>query len=212
MCDEQIDRTIHSQQSSPRELPANLIMGKSLTVCKLDVVKRQLEVFIRLYFNNDDPVAMHTLVAAAFVVIRDFNKKTGGDPTLHESIFQNTNPEYHDLLRQKLNEAQNFFKHADRDHTAIFEFNPDLTEFMALDACSKYWELTGELPSLFLIFRSWMMLTHQNIFISPKEKLDDLEYIVKTFDPKGKAEYFNYMQSRAQRVGMATTSTQQGEV
>ncbi|SFD84281.1 hypothetical protein [Nitrosomonas sp. Nm166] len=176
-------------------------MDKSLTVSKLDAAKRQLEVFIRLYFNSGDPVAMHTLVAAAFGVIRDLNKRRGGDPTLHESIFQNVKPEHHKLLRDKLTEAQNFFKHADRDHSAMLEFNPDSTEFMALDACSKYWELTGELPPLFQIFRSWMMLTNQEIFILPKEQLDYLESAAKTFVPKGKVAYFNDMLSMVMKSG-----------
>ena len=87
---------------------------------------------------------MHTLAAAAFGVIRDLNQKRGGGLTLQESIFENVKPEHHRLLREKLSEAQNFFKHADRDHEA--------TLFVAMDACSKYAELTGELPPLFQIF------------------------------------------------------------
>lgn len=177
-------------------------MEKSITISKLDAAKRQLEIFIRLYFNSGDPVAMHTLAAAAFGIIRDLNQKRGGSPTLHETIFENVKPEHHKLFREKLSEAQNFFKHADRDHEATLEFNPDSTEFVAMDACFKYTELTGELPPLFHIFRGWMMMTHQNIFTFPKEDRHQFERLATTFVPTGKAAYFNDMLSMVMKTGV----------
>jgi hypothetical protein len=39
---------------------------KKLKISKLDAAKRQLEVAIRLYFYFGDPVAIHTLTAAAY--------------------------------------------------------------------------------------------------------------------------------------------------
>ena len=74
-----------------------------------------------------------------------------------------------------MNEAENFFKHADRDHDAYLDFNPDLTEFLVLDACNKYFELTGESVPMFNIYRSWMMVTRKEIFILPKEQLQILK-------------------------------------
>ena len=168
-------------------------MIKSLTISKLDAAKRQLETYIRLYFHSGDPVAMHTLAAAAFGIICDLNEKRSGTPTLHDRIFENVKPEYKKMLRDKLNEAQNFFKHADRDHEATLDFNPDSTEFMAMDACSKYSELTGELPPLFQIFNGWIMITHQDIFTFPVDQRAKLENAAKTFLPTGRAAYFNDM-------------------
>ena len=136
---------------------------------------------------------MHTLAAAAFGIIRDLNEKRSGTPTLNDRIFENVKPEYKKMLRDKLNEAQNFFKHADRDHEVTLDFNPDSTEFIAMDACSKYSELTGELPPLFQIFNGWMMITHQDIFTFPVDQRAKLESAAKTFLPVGRAAYFNDM-------------------
>ena len=166
-------------------------MRRSLTISKLDAAKRQLEAFIRLYFHAGDPVAMHTLTAAAFGILKDLNEKRGGDPTLFDSVFEHVKPEHRDRLRKKLLEAQNFFKHADRDHDATLEFNPDSTEFIALDACKKYSELTGEIPPLFQIFNGWMMLTHQEIFELPDEHRAQLGNLADTFVQSGRAAYFN---------------------
>ena len=51
-----------------------------LTIPKLDAAKRQLETAIRLYFSSADPVAVHTLTAAAYNVIRDVTAKLGAEP------------------------------------------------------------------------------------------------------------------------------------
>jgi hypothetical protein len=55
---------------------------KVLTISKLDAAKRQLETVIRLYFSNGDPVAIHTLTAAAYNVIRDVTARRGVEPML----------------------------------------------------------------------------------------------------------------------------------
>lgn len=177
-------------------------MKKSLAISKLDAAKRQLDTFIKLYFHSGDPVAMHTLTAAAFCIIRDLNDKRGGNPTLQDKMFEYLKPEHHKLFRDKINEAQNFFKHADRDHTNILEFNPDSTEFIAMDACSKYVELTGEYPPLFQIFNGWMMLTHQEIFTLPESQQKTLKDVAETFLPTGKITYFNEMLPMVMKSGM----------
>ena len=178
------------------------MLKKSLTISKLDAVKRQLETFVRLYFHSGDPVAIHTLVAAAFSVVCDLNEKRGGGPTLHDRIFENVKPEHHKLLRDKMNEAQNFFKHADRDHEETLEFNPDSTELMAMDACYKYVELSGEFPPLFQVFNGWMMLTHQEIFTLPEGQAGNLKDLADTFVTTGKAAYFKDMLPTVMKSGL----------
>lgn len=169
-------------------------MEKLLTISKLDAAKSQLETVIRMYFNSGDPVSMHTLAAAGYNVIRDINEKRGGKPmVVKDQIFEHVKPEHHKLLREKMNEAENFFKHADRDHDASLDFNPDSTEFLILDACDKYAELTGELPPMFQIYRSWIMITHQEIFTLPEDQLRILKDATRTFTAAGRASYFNKM-------------------
>lgn len=168
-------------------------MEKLLTISKLDAAKRQLETVIRMYFNSGDPVSMHTLAAAGYTVVRDINKKRGGKPMLREGLFEHVEPEHHKLLHDKLVEAENFFKHADRDHDATLGFNPDMTEFLIMDACYRYAELTGEMPPLFQIYSGWMMMTHQEIFAHPKDKQQKIATAAKTFVSTGRASYFKDM-------------------
>jgi hypothetical protein len=46
---------------------------------KIAAAKRQLDTAIRLYFAHDDELSIHTLVAAAFGILRDLIKKRGSD-------------------------------------------------------------------------------------------------------------------------------------
>ena len=178
-------------------------MTKSLTISKLDAAKRQMETVIRMYFNSGDPVSMHTLASAGYNVIRDINEKRGGEPLLVKGkFFDYVKPEHHKLLREKLNEAENFFKHADRDHASTLDFNPDSTEFLIMDACGKYTELTGEFPPLFQIFNGWIMMTHQELLTLPEDQTKKLRESAKTFITSGRNAYFNEMLPLVMKSGV----------
>lgn len=145
-------------------------MNKKLTIYKLDAAKRQLETTIRLYFSNGDPVSIHTLTAAAYNIVRDVNKRRGGQPLLIKEEFLNYVKEgYEKKIRNKINEAENFFKHAERDHEQTIDFNPDLSEMLILEACSVYYKLSGEFPPLFKLFQCWYIANHQSMFNFPEE-------------------------------------------
>ncbi len=146
-------------------------MEKVLQISKLDAAKRQLETAIRLYFSNSDPISIHTLTAAAYNVIRDINKKRGGKPMLiKELAFDYLNPEGEKIWVKKMNEAENFFKHADRDHGKTLDFRPELNEIYILDACLHYYDLTKEFPPLFTIYRAWFTAIHPDMFKFPDEQ------------------------------------------
>ncbi|MDP1771626.1 MAG: hypothetical protein Q8L15_05025 [Methylobacter sp.] len=144
---------------------------QKLTISKLDAAKRQLETVIRLYFAYGDPVAIHTLTSAAYNVIRDINKKRGGSPLIAKDGFLDYIKEGHEKeVRDLINAAENFFKHADRDYDSTIDFNPEQSEFLILEACGAYWKLTGEFPPLFRVYQSWFIAHHQALFNFPEEQ------------------------------------------
>lgn len=151
-------------------------MTALLTLSKLDVAKRQLEIAIRLYFTYGDPVSIHTLAAAGYNVLRDLTEKRGAEPMfLKGLLLDNVRPEYKDQVIRKLNEAENFFKHADRDHASTLEFKPELSEFHLLDACWQYEKLAGEWPPILLTFKIWFMVIHPEMFNFPSGVKDRSE-------------------------------------
>jgi len=103
-------------------------------VTKLDAATRQLDSAITLYFQNGDPVPIHTLACAAHQVIHNINRHNNGPELLFDSLSQKKrNPQISKALLQK---QYNFFKHADSDPcpNCGIRFNPKLTEIFMLSA------------------------------------------------------------------------------
>ena len=167
-------------------------MIKNIQISKLDAAKRQLETVIRLYFSHSDPVSIHTLTAAAYNIIRDINKKRSGPPMLvKDQFFDLVKPEFEKELRNTLNEAENFFKHANRDHESMIDFNPDQSEYMIIDACSQYYKLTGEFPPLFRVYQSWFVSNHRKLFNFSEDKLISINKGAAEIISMGRQDFFN---------------------
>jgi hypothetical protein len=177
-------------------------LDKSLKISKLDAAKRQLETAIRLYFFSGDPVSIHTLVAAGYNVVRDINIKRGGSKMIvKDQTFDHVKPHMHDEFRALLNKAENFFKHADRDHDATLDFNADESEILIYDVCTKYWELTAEQPPLFQIFRTWFMVSRRDLFNITPDMLKQVEK-AKVAVEGGRSSYFNLMLPLVMKSGV----------
>ena len=88
-------------------------MNKNIKISKLDAAKRQLESAILLYFNDSDPVSIHTLAGAAHGILADLNKKGGGHPMILSDFL--IKDDFKQDFRKKLSEAKNHFKHANQD-------------------------------------------------------------------------------------------------
>lgn len=69
-------------------------------------------------------------------------------------------PEFRSLFAKKVAEAENFFKHADRDPDAILSFKPETTEIFLIDAITTYEELKDERPHAFRAFIMWYRIKH----------------------------------------------------
>ena len=126
-----------------------------LTVTKLDAATRNLTTAIRLFFDRGDPIAIHTLASAAQAVIRDLAKSKGSDKTstLHD------NSAIPDHIRKdwinSINAPRNFFKHADKDAKAKFDFHEEENELMLLDAVTIRLQLALDQPLEALAFIGW---------------------------------------------------------
>jgi len=110
-------------------------MTAPLELSKLEVARRQLETAIQLYFSGGDEVSIHTLSAASYNVIRDVvKKKTIGSMIVKDMAVEDAKPEFRERMKQSLNEAENFFKHAHKDPDVTLKFLPVQTEYLIFDA------------------------------------------------------------------------------
>jgi hypothetical protein len=101
-------------------------------VTKLEAAHRQLRVAIRLFFERKDLIAVHTLTAAARGILRELARPRGIVGI--DATIERLSPKYRKMVPQAINEAQNFFKHADRDATRELKFNYGATEIFLIDA------------------------------------------------------------------------------
>jgi hypothetical protein len=135
-----------------------------VTVNKLQAARRQLETALDLYFNEKDPVSIHTLTAAAYNVLRDVNLNTGGTPMLvkqiHAEQIATITGKKLGEIRSILNETENFFKHAKDDPTGMLTFDDGQAEVLLFDAIGKYIEITQERVPVFGAFHLWFASRH----------------------------------------------------
>lgn len=89
----------------------------------------------------------------------------GGPAMLKDWVLEYIRSEYAADFRARLNEAQNFFKHADRDPGASIQFETKQNQILLLDACWAYRRLTGERLPLLGVFEMWAALTWAKRFL-----------------------------------------------
>ena len=83
--------------------------------------------------------------------------------------------------RRLLSEAENFFKHADRDHDQVLEFKPGPTELLLYDAVLKYRELSGESVPILAVYSAWFPLGPGSVFIRTDEQVAAVAAVRKSF-------------------------------
>ncbi|MFA5373930.1 MAG: hypothetical protein WC354_07115 [Candidatus Omnitrophota bacterium] len=131
-----------------------------IQISKIDAAKRQLDTAINLFFNDADPVSIHTLTSAAYDILVSLAKSQGIPGIIKNSsmIKKEHEKEYLDII----NKPQNFFKHSGKDPKKTLEFSPKSTTFVLWDAVRIYMELTDEKPSNMIVYRNWFFLEHPN--------------------------------------------------
>jgi hypothetical protein len=165
-------------------------MTSTIKVSKLDAARRQLETAVRLYFSEADPVAIHTLVSASYQLLADVNRARGGAPMLKEQAPTWVRPDATDAAKRKLNEAANFFKHANRDHNEVIEFSQSPTELLLYDAVWKYRELTGELVPILGVYDAWCWIGPLAGLVMDTERQRVLEEMRRAFPNATRASFF----------------------
>jgi hypothetical protein len=164
------------------------------TIAKLDAAKRQLAVAIRLFFNYADPVAIHTLAAAAYQILYDLSKGHGviGVVKGNPNVRKDKRAEWERIA----NQAQNFFKHADRDPLGKFNFEPEITCFFLFDAVSLYAQMTNQPFLEGTVYLSWFTVKYDHFLVAGAFK----DYI-STIKQKGlDPDDFNFIQLFLQQL------------
>jgi hypothetical protein len=104
-------------------------------ITKLEAATRQLATAIWLYFEDRDPVSVHTLAMAAGEVV-DRLCDAKGTPSMRQDLLAQIVPERRKEVADALNAAVNFFKHASssKPNQVLRDFSDDRNLFAILFA------------------------------------------------------------------------------
>jgi hypothetical protein len=161
---------------------------KITPLTKLDVVRRQLEAAVELFFLNQDPVAIHTLAASASTVLKNIAEQGTARPMFVDPRFLDAPAEY---IAAQIREYQAHFDDADRDPNAVIKYNPIITEILLSIACGSYIALTGEPSKLFLCMIAWSRCREERIIADEPAGMQNLlDDICVAFKADDRAAFF----------------------
>lgn len=143
-----------------------MFTSKNIHISKLDAAKRQIDSAIVLFLNNGDPVSIHTLTAASHQLLIDLGKKQRISSFVKEEVCKSIRPEKVKEYEKMVSEAENFFKHADRDPDELLKFPIGQTSFLLWDACQMYPKLTDETTPLITVYNMWFFVRNSDILDS----------------------------------------------
>jgi len=158
------------------------------TVSKLDVARCQMNEAIHLFFEQRDPIAIHTLAAAAAQVLYDLCKARG-----IENLLRNTKlirADKRKYWNQQIKALENFCKHADRDPDATHEFRLDVVETMIFDATHMYSRITERHTCESSLFGIWFFMNHPNWLLESDFKRKLMAGLSRLDNPEPDIRFF----------------------
>lgn len=103
-------------------------------VSKSEAANRQLCAAIRLFFEDGDSIAVHTLACAAREIYEKHCGKVGVERMLDHIKAANPNYTQKDIMKL-LNAARNFFKHDGVSLDDAIEFSDEMNDFALFSVC-----------------------------------------------------------------------------
>ena len=106
---------------------------------KFEAAQRQLDCAIRLWFVDEDSIAIHTLAYAACCILRD----------LFDSQRREVLGKFE--VSQKFGEVPNFLKHADRDPEYVLNAHSRLSVDLTVAFAIRLWEEHGREKTSYML-------------------------------------------------------------
>ena len=129
-------------------------------VTKLDAARRNLDMAIRLLFEQADAVPVHTLAHASFGVLKGVAAHRGQTRILEAAKEISPNGE-DKLFWKSFNQTGNFLKHGDNDPEGVLSGTPEEENEAVISlAVELYRDLNGEITPEINAFYLWWRCIH----------------------------------------------------
>ena len=165
-------------------------------VSKLQAAERQLAEAIWLFFARHDLIAAHTLAVASLDLLGDLGRASGIVSPIREGTF--IRDEKKAEWRRMLREAQNSFKHADRDRDAELQFFTETTKFYLLEAAILHRAITGRLTPEARVLVVWFSKKLPDLFLEGSLK-QFLEAATENLDPNDFETFLSVLEQHRQQ-------------
>jgi hypothetical protein len=140
-----------------------------IQIDKLEAARRQLDCAIRLYFDCEDSLAVHTLAYAAFRVLFDIYPRRRND-----GLVDHLKKTITSIGWRSVTDIPNFLKHADKDHDFTIKNHSYDSMVMEIGvAILLYSQLTGRYTAEMKAFDDHVQFLHPEFFNIPAS--DDQE-------------------------------------
>src|SRR5271156_2491753 len=100
-----------------------------IQINKIDAARRQIDAAIRMTIAEEDPAAIHSIVAAAHRIVRDICERRG-DIESYPRFTDRIAPGHEKEFWKYWNASANFFKRADEDTDDIHELDDEAADFL----------------------------------------------------------------------------------
>jgi hypothetical protein len=129
--------------------------GRSLLkLTKIDVAEAHLVTAVRSHFRGEHPASVYLLAASAREILTTLGEKTG-QRTVLAGLAETTGTPLNKLIALA-HEFAGFFKHADRNPTAVLEdFSEQDVEVVLQVACHDFFRIAKGLPIELQVYEAW---------------------------------------------------------
>jgi hypothetical protein len=148
-------------------------------ITKMEAAHRQLCVAIRLWFEDGDEIAIHSLAAAAHQIIHDLNRRKKGPALLFDTDL--IPKERRQPFVTAIKSASWFMKHADRGRTGAakeYDFDPDWNLHLIMFSIFGIKYLGEEFTLEELAFERWHTLNNPQLMTDEGREIFEKEFPV----------------------------------
>ena len=164
-----------------------------IKISKIDAAKSQILTAIHLFFEERDPVSIHTLIGAGMEIVHDHITDKGlvwdKNLILHPDTIY-IKDEYRKEWQDRIRKDKNFFKHADRDikkGITETEFDPKINEFYIMEAIRALGVIQPDFwPPEFKAFTMWFIKKNPKVL---SEDAKDERDLIKQLQLNAKSDY-----------------------
>lgn len=145
---------------------AEIVFGETISVSKKEAAIRQLNVAIRLWFGDEDPISIHTLAHSSHEILHRLYRNAGHSNLMFDSSEIPSDPKAAREYIALLKDPSRYFKHANvgEEIDGAFSFNPGLNYLYMMMSVIALQKLGEEMSDLQFALLCWSALKHPKLF------------------------------------------------